>query len=1530
MTSDVVLDRIDLDSLARNAESLAERLGGGPERAPNAVREEAWSLLDVLRRPTVLRRIAASGETAAWSRRILALVERSDLTVGPLFFRRAEAYGSKTLFEIPGPGGERKLSWRQSAARVESLAKGLLTLLDPAAPGRVAILSDNRIEMALVDLACLSAGIVNVLVPANATDADVAYMLGHSGASVAVVGSAELLEKVLLARDALPTLRWIVVMDRRARAEKGIVSLDEVASRGASVPRADLDRRIAAVRSADLATVMYTSGTTGSPKGIQFSHRNVVFKRFARALAIPEIGEGDVFLCYLPLYHTFGRFLELLGCVFWGATYCFLDNPSVEALVSGMRRHLPTVFISVPKKWIQLHAAIAAEADLDAAPEAEIREATRRVTGGRLRWGLSAAGQLDPEIFRFFQGQGIELMSGFGMTEATGGITMTPPGKYKDDSLGPALPGIELRLAPDGELAIRGPYVMMGYLSPEEGDAGIDDDGWFATGDLMEMDSDGYIRLIDRKKEIYKNIKGETIAPQRIENLFRDFESVGRVFLVGDHREYNTALIWPNRAYAPLDLRVLPPEGLKAHFRSIVSSVNGFLAPFERIVDFAILDRDLDAERGELTAKGTPKRKVVEKSFEPLIRLLYRRSQMKVGGVEVVFPNWLFQALGMTAQDLTIEAGVVRLPSGKADLHVRRLQKGFSQLGSCLYRHPPDEPLNLGVLLRTPRLWLGNESLVDLATLDVAVRERPGRAAEGIEWVGRPSPFAPDEAIRRDVEAALKRKDLDLIDLHRAALLLGSRNDEAALLAIRLLERVLSAEEGDLADPARLLLGRTAAYPTVAVRRRAFEVLVPAERESRFPSTLRRFLEAPGVTLDPATGAALCERDLPDEKIEALLAAAEEASSGPTGDRGEERRASSLLRFLAQYGAQHPTRYRRLRAFLVRMTLFADRDGVRAEAARAAESLERGFRDWLGKAMRVAVDPETGHEYRWPDVVAFEDGIEEEDRTRLLGALRETMLLREAVFLFSGGTHVRLSDIPPGGVNIRLLGSRHGKCVYRVTVQTRFQGSYDFAVNLNHDLAKEQVKEEMNWLILSAASQVRDPLVEDFGGYWPEHDLWSEEFVPGETLDRAMRRISRQTDVEERLPQLWPFFAWSALSAYVDFWNRTGKRWEISDPSMSNVIVPTHDYQTGARIVSVSSRKPHAGLIDMMRGFREGFVQSAERDYPFLAGNVGWDLVFSSVLEILGEEEGVRALLAALQRDGSDAPQGLKDDLWKYVGSIEARGFLPMRLMFAVKRYRRWAALSAEPTQQARARTLQELWDTYGLQRLTASYPETRVRFFRETVFTDAPKPLSEGLEDLIARLRRGDLRGDELTDAVADLRAKLELGPDDDAFLARLSFPYLRPEDAAGFVRVNLGGRHQTEMVVTLEDEEGTSFQVRHALNPREVGRLHRLFVTAKLDVNFRPEHQYLVALNERSQIIGGIFYEVEEDGASAHLEKIVVAERFRKKGVADGLMSELFNRLSAMRVKTVTTGFFRPEFFYAYGFAIEKRYAGLVKNLE
>jgi len=341
----------------------------------------------------------------------------------------------------------------------------------------------------------------------------------------------------------------------------------------------------------------------------------------------------------------------------------------------------------------------------------------------------------------------------------------------------------------------------------------------------------------------------------------------------------------------------------------------------------------------------------------------------------------------------------------------------------------------------------------------------------------------------------------------------------------------------------------------------------------------------------------------------------------------------------------------------------------------------------------------------------------------------------------------------------------------------------------------------------------------------------------------------------------------------------------------------------------------------MLEKFCSHFILKVEKEYPKLQGLVGRETVYASFLDVLGEQEGIDVLRSI--------PAELEPDLPRFLEQVEAGGFRPMKLHFAVERYCRWAELGTDPTSQARARTVRELFETYHLASLVPTYPETRVRFFRDTVFRNAPEPLARGLEKVVDDLRQRELTPEEVADAIADLRSRLDLSADDDYFLTRLSFPHLRPEDSAAFVEADFGGRQQSEVVVFQEDRDGNPFRIRHAMNPREVGRLHRLFLAANMDVRFRMEHQYLVALNQRNQVIGGIFYEIGDQEEAAHLEKIVVAEPYRRIGVADALMHEFCNRLRAAGVKTVTTGFFRPEYFYAYGFTIEKQYAGLMKSL-
>jgi long-subunit acyl-CoA synthetase (AMP-forming) len=430
-------EELDVERLAAVGEALVASLESADGEPPDAARAQAWAWLDAVRRPVVLRAVAAASATDRWMDLILRAIDASRFNVARLLEQRVARYGPRTLFRELRAGAGRRHTWAEVASEVERVARGLLALEREHGAGPVAILSENRYEMAIVDLACLTSGVIDVMVPANATASDVAYILSVSEAKVAVVSTAAQLRKVESHRDELPELREVVMLDPPASRNDRVLRLGDVVARGSDVGRAALAERRDATGLDGLASIMFTSGTTGKPKGICFSQRNIVSKRFARAMALPEVGDQDVFLCYLPLCHTFGRYLEMIGCLFWGATYVFLEDPSSEALLEGLRQVRPTVFISIPKRWIQLWEEAGRRVDLDRGEDEEIAAAFREVVGDRLRWGLSAAGYLDPEIFRFFQRHGVELMSGFGMTEATGGITMTPPGNYRDDSPSP-------------------------------------------------------------------------------------------------------------------------------------------------------------------------------------------------------------------------------------------------------------------------------------------------------------------------------------------------------------------------------------------------------------------------------------------------------------------------------------------------------------------------------------------------------------------------------------------------------------------------------------------------------------------------------------------------------------------------------------------------------------------------------------------------------------------------------------------------------------------------------------------------------------------------------------------------------------------------------------------------------------------------------------------------------------------------------------------------------------------------------------
>ena len=1541
----------DKTALARTAPTLDPQTflsmgnalcGSGRNKTSPARREALEALLDIMRSPFLLQQVGQAGLQDAWFRLSLAAIQACDFTVGKLFRQRVAQYGQRPLFtEIKGIRVS-KCSWAQTSGRVNAIANALLELQHVHKKKlRVAMYSQNSLDLACFDIACLTSGIVNVPLPTNATPANLSFILQHSKCNMVFVSGDAHLAQVTSLRTSMahPGLIIAAGTSKNKTDVESFITLTELVKMGSSASTAEFMAATNQIKINDLATIMYTSGTTELPKGIKFSHLNLVSKRFARAIALPEIGDKDRFLCYLPLFHTFGRYFEMLGTIFWGATYAFMENPKLETLLACMRLVHPTIFISIPKKWIQLYEHIAEKNNLERQPAAHIKQSVKEATGGKLRWGLSAAGYLDPDIFMFFQENGIGIMSGFGMTEAAGGITMTPPWHYKPNSVGLTLPGIEVELEADGEMRIRGPYVMTGYLDQTHSGLG---DGWFHTGDIFIKDSEGHFQIVDRKKEIYKNVRGETISPQKIENMFHDFDSIKRAFLVGDHREFNTLLLFPNYDYDEVDLSSLTPVELRDFFSSLLVPVNQFLAPYERIVNFEIIDRDFDAGVGELTVKGTYKRKQIEKHFSPLIAKLYEAEHVpcNISGFEVRIPTWFLREIGLTRHDIKpLKSGIALSPTG-AKLSVRA--RGSApccqvKVGNFTYAIS-ERFLDFGDLIRDPALWLGNLELQRFVG-DLLFARYDGKTVEdgSVQMVANRRQGNPDKGTEQELAGMIESQDRSAYGIHLAARVLNTTSGKMAVAAIEYLESVIRDRNEMTLNLAKTALMRVAGSHQTMLKKRAFQVLILNENRDQFKPVFERFLANRPAVLDSETVSKISEQDLSEGQLDSIILylnslQGKEVTPGESGNR--KQTIIALLRLLAEYGIRHPLSYKSLRVHLVRWAIFGEHPTIVREATTCSNRLRDGFRQWLGTHFQITIDPESMSEFRWRDVLAFEDTVPPGHRNRIAEAIQNFPLIREAVFLFSGGKLIQLQDIPPTGIWVSFLGALHGKSVYRATIQTHLHGAFDVAINVNTALSKREMLDEMHWLISFCTTDSRRPLVENFGGYWPDYDLWTEEFIPGDTVEKYLRRLERQTSNDRRgVEQLWPSFAWSGISAYIDFWNRTGRRQVIADPTPANVIVPTHDFQIGFRIVSLSQREAYDGLVPMLYSFYENFISSVEAQHEKLQGTCGWDIIFSAFLEILGEKEGLRLLqetLPALRRRARNKRfKAGAQALTTFVGEVEEKGFRSQRLHFAIQRYWRWHTLNPGATAQACIQTVLELETSYTLAQTEIEYPGSRIQFFRDTLFAKSDVDFRRHLNAIIRKVKRDPLATEDLVEEFTGLREKHSLSESEEIYLTRLTYPHLGVSDSAEFVSFASQGAARTALVVFIEDDEGYPFAIRGPASPKEIGKLHQLFTAANLPVDLRPDHQFLLVLTEKNQVVGGLFYR-PVNASHVHLEKVVVDSHYRHKGISDGLLNEFFNRLRTQRIKLVTVGFLRPQYFYKFGFKIDHRYGNMIKKLK
>ncbi len=584
----------------------------------------------------------------------------------------AAEFGERPALAERSAGGWETTSWRDYRDAIFRAAAGFVHL--GVVPGTgLAILSGNRPEWAIADLAAIAAGAIPTGIFVTNTPEQCAYVLDHTEATVAIADNLDAVAKLVAARGGAPRLRTIVVFDLDESAQSAAtadlpatVSWRRLLDLGAKAGEGLVQERVAAQREDDVATLIYTSGTTGSPKGVELTHRNLVWTAWCGAYETIRMNAADRQLSYLPLAHIAEQMLTLhLPLQHGGCTY-FVD--ALDRVSAALREVRPTIFFAVPRVWEKLQSAILkamsespplrrrllgwARAKALAAGYAAqrgepvglaARIADRLVLGKvraklglhRVRHAASAAAPISLGTLEFFLSLGVPIFEIYGLSETSGPGTISTPGRFRTGSVGPAMPGMEIRLADDGEILMRGPNIFRGYRKdPEATAAALDAEGWLHSGDIGELDVEGFLRITDRKKELLVTSGGKKIASAPIESRLREIEGVAHAVLLGEQRNFVAALLTLDPAALPTlagrlgsPARTLAAAAacplLRAFLGGEIERVNGALARFETVRKFEVLATEFTVDGGELTPTLKLKRKVVRQKFAERIEKLY-------------------------------------------------------------------------------------------------------------------------------------------------------------------------------------------------------------------------------------------------------------------------------------------------------------------------------------------------------------------------------------------------------------------------------------------------------------------------------------------------------------------------------------------------------------------------------------------------------------------------------------------------------------------------------------------------------------------------------------------------------------------------------------------------------------------------------------------------------------------------------------------------------------------------------------------
>src|SRR5690242_15096806 len=600
-------------------------------------------------------------------------------TINELFLQAVEDHQKPETFLIKTEGSYRGISSREVLLKV-ALLSAALSELGVSAGDRVALLSENRLEWALTDYAILALGAVTVPLYSTLLEGDVEFILRDSGSKGIIVSTRDQLKKVLAVRTAVPELKFVAAVDSRPGEFPDVLCWKELVERGREAGTAAvkaLEKQARRAKPEDVATIVYTSGTTGVFKGVVLTHANIA-SNIQTCDRLFDFHAGDTSMAFLPLAHIFERMIDFYYLA-QGVSIAYAE--SIDSLPQNLREVRPTLMAAVPRLVEKIREKVMEEVRHLPPPKQKlfawalrtgrewfpyrlagrgapfglglkrgladkiIYSKIRSQIGGRLRLLISGAAPLSRELAEFFFSIGIPIYEGYGLTETSPVIAVNHPGAVKLGTVGQVIPGVEVKLGENAEdseghagreILVRGPNVTPGYYRPGEQNAEAFVDGWFHTGDLGSLDPEGFLSITGRKKNLFKTSGGKYVSPEKLENLFQGHRYVAQLVVLGDSRKFVGSLIVPNftalEAYANEQgiaaagrAELVKNERVQIFLQAQVDEACKHLAPHERIRQIALLSKELTIAAGELSATLKIKRPVVEERYRDLIEEMFSR-----------------------------------------------------------------------------------------------------------------------------------------------------------------------------------------------------------------------------------------------------------------------------------------------------------------------------------------------------------------------------------------------------------------------------------------------------------------------------------------------------------------------------------------------------------------------------------------------------------------------------------------------------------------------------------------------------------------------------------------------------------------------------------------------------------------------------------------------------------------------------------------------------------------------------------------